>query len=94
MEERGTKRVEIVALDDKHQVTAVFASTLTGDVLPPQIKQLKTGQRCRKNPVDLRLSVVKPLSAHWMIKMFDYLKARPEFIVNSFSNVGIFSVMV
>ena len=42
----------------------------------------------------LRMSVVKPLSAHWMIKMFDYLKARPNIIVNGFSNVGIFSVMV
>ena len=31
MEKRGTKRVKIVALDDKRQITAVFAGTLTGD---------------------------------------------------------------
>ena len=30
MEKRGTKRVEIVALDEKRQITAVFAGTLTG----------------------------------------------------------------
>ena len=35
------------------------------------------------------MSVVKPLSARWMIKMFDYLKARPDIIVNGFRNVGI-----
>ena len=44
--------------------------------------------------MDLRMSVVKPLSACWMITMFDYLKARPDIIVNGFGNVGIFSVMM
>ena len=27
----------MIALDDKHQITAVFAGILTGDFLPPQI---------------------------------------------------------
>ena len=31
------KRVEIVAVDDKRQITAVFAGSLTGDFLPPQL---------------------------------------------------------
>ena len=37
MEKQGCKRVEIIALDDKRQITAVFAGTFTGDFLPPQI---------------------------------------------------------
>ena len=58
-------------------------------------KQLQTEPAGHgKNPVDLRLSVVKPLSAHWMIKMFDYLKTRPDTILSGFRNVGIFSVLV
>ena len=35
MEKRGCKRVEIIALDDKRQITTTFADTLTGDFLPP-----------------------------------------------------------
>ena len=37
MEKEGAKRVEIVAADDKRQITAVFAGTLCGDILPPQL---------------------------------------------------------
>ena len=49
MEKQGTKRVEIVALDDKRQITAVFAGTLTGDFLPPQVIYQDTTQRCLPN---------------------------------------------
>ena len=34
MEKRGTKRVEITGIDDKRQITAVFACTLSGKVPP------------------------------------------------------------
>lgn len=54
--------------------------------------QLKGGSQ--RNSVDLRLSVVKPLSAKWMMNMFNYIKARPEIIVGGFRNSGIFSVMM
>ena len=37
MEQEGTKRVELVAKDDKRQITAVFAASFTGDFLPPQL---------------------------------------------------------
>ena len=46
MEKEGTKRVEIVAVDDKQQITAVFAGTLTGDFLPPQLIYKGTTNRC------------------------------------------------
>ena len=37
MEKTGAKRVEIVGADDKRQITAVFAGTLSGKFLPPQL---------------------------------------------------------
>ena len=37
MEKEGAKRVEIAGVDDKRQITAVFAGSQTGDFLPPQL---------------------------------------------------------
>ena len=46
MEKRGTKRVEISAVDDKRQITAVFGCTLAGDFLPMQLIFTGTTQKC------------------------------------------------
>ena len=40
-------------------------------------------------PVDLRLSVVKPIGAQWVIELYDYLKGHPHIISNGFKHVGI-----
>ena len=40
-----------------------------------------------KAPIDLRLSVVKPEGARWMIAMYDYLKSKPEIISNGFKDI-------
>ena len=46
MELKGSKRVEIVGISDKRQITAVLCGTLTGEFLPPQlIYQGKTSAR-------------------------------------------------
>ena len=37
MAKKESKRVEIVGLGDKRQITAVFGCTMSGDFLPPQI---------------------------------------------------------
>ena len=37
MDKQGSKRIEIVGSDDKRQLTAVFAGSLAGDFLPPQL---------------------------------------------------------
>lgn len=37
MEERGAKQVPLTGLDDKRQITAVLACTLSGDLLPMQV---------------------------------------------------------
>ena len=40
-------------------------------------------------PVDMRLSIMKPIGAKWMIEASDYIKCHPEMIRNGFKNVGI-----
>ena len=60
MEKEGTKRVPIIA-DDKHQITAVFAGTLTGSFLPPQLIHKGTTKQCLptvKFPNDWHIHVV------------------------------------
>ena len=39
--------------------------------------------------VDLRLSVMKPLTAQWTIDMFTYLESHPDIIINGFKKSGI-----
>ena len=214
MAKEGSKRVEIAGIDDKRQITAVFAGTMVGDFLPPQLiykgktakclpsvkfpsewditftenhwsnekammsylekvlfpyiekkrVDLKLGKdypalvifdrfkaQCMQNilalleakhiyvvvpanctdrlqpldvsvnkaakeylrrqfqdwyseqiskqlhktnaiaPVDLKLSIVKPLGAKWMMGLYDYMKSKPEIIINGFKEVGIFN---
>ena len=40
MEEEGVRRMEIARKDDKHQITAVLAGTMSGDFLPPQLQNM------------------------------------------------------
>ena len=51
MEKRGTKRVEISATDDKWQITAVFACSLSGNLLPIQLIYKGTTPRCLPSSV-------------------------------------------
>lgn len=44
--EEGSKRVAIAGVDDKRQITAVFAGTRTGKFLPPQIIYAGKSKRC------------------------------------------------
>ena len=77
MEKKGTKRVEIVAADDKRQITAVFACSLTGNFLPIQLIYQGTTQRCLpKNvqfPADWHVTYT---ANHWSNTdtMIDYIK--------------------
>ena len=31
-----------------------------------------------KEPIDLRLSVMKPIGAKWLVELYDYMKSKPE----------------
>ena len=37
MELKGTKRIEIVGVNDKRQITALFCGTITGEFFPLQL---------------------------------------------------------
>ena len=53
--------------------------------------QLEQDVDAKITPVNLRLSVVKPLSLKWMFGVCDYLRSQPSIIVNGFKEVGITS---
>jgi len=46
MDKKGTKKVKFVGLDDKHQITVVFAATMAGHFLPPQLVYKGTTCAC------------------------------------------------
>ena len=46
IEKSGTKRVEIAGVDDKCQITAMFACSLSGDFLPIQLILKGTTKKC------------------------------------------------
>ena len=54
--------------------------------------QLQAGSSVE--PIDLRMAVVKPLSAKWMIALYDYLKSKPDIINNGFRHAGITAACV
>ena len=54
-----------------------------------QVCQQLQNSEAEKEPIDLRLSVVKPLGAKWLVDMYDYFKSQPDIIKNGFKGAGI-----
>ena len=53
-------------------------------------------QQVKQNPhpasfshVDVRLAIIKPLYAQWLIEAYYYMKSNPEIIANGFKAAGI-----
>ena len=42
-----------------------------------------------KKAVDLRLSVMKPHGAKWLVELHEYLRSKPDIIINGFRETGI-----
>ena len=40
-------------------------------------------------PVDLSMSIVKPLGAMWLMDAYEYIKSKPSIIINGFRGAGI-----
>ena len=40
-------------------------------------------------PVDIRMSVLKPLGAKWLVEMHNYIKENSDIIKNGFRGAGI-----
>ena len=53
-----------------------------------QIQQQVEG-KTEKKPVDLKLSIIKPIAARWFVKLSDYIKSKPDIIKNGFKGAGI-----
>jgi len=49
-------------------------------------------QNVKTQPADLRLSVVKPMGAKWMVYLYDYLKSKPDIIRNGFIATGLLTL--
>lgn len=76
MEKRGTKRVEIAALDDKRQITAVFACSLSGTFLPVQLLYQGTTEKCLPKNIEFPSNWhITCSSNHWSNQdtMVDYV---------------------
>ena len=52
MEKEGATRVEVAGVNDKRQLTAVFANTMSGDFLPPQLFYAGKTTRCLPKSVN------------------------------------------
>lgn len=44
-------------------------------------------------PVDMRLSVMKPLLSQWTVDMYKYFKAHPTIIINGFRSAGVTDIL-
>ena len=65
MKQEGSKCVEVVAKDDKWQITAVFAASFTGEFLLPQLVYEGKTERCLPQfqfPPDWKITF---LPNHW-----------------------------
>ena len=49
LEVQGSKQIDMVGLDDKREVTALLAVSLSGELLPPQVIYAGTTQSCHPN---------------------------------------------
>ena len=63
------------------QTANKISKQLKKDIAPPDVK------------VSLRLSVIKPLHAKWIVDLYHHLKADKEMIVNGFRTAGIFEAI-
>ena len=53
------------------------------------VVQLRQDRESAVQPVDLRMSVVKPLCAQWMISLYKYMKDKLDIIKNGYRHAGI-----
>lgn len=93
MEKEGSKRVEIAGIDDKRKITAVFAGTLVGDFLPPQL--IYQGKTKKSLPSVEFLSNwhVTYTDNHWSNEttMMDYLSSAPLLSLTCFEKTTFMS---
>ena len=45
-------------------------------------------------PVDLRLSIIKPLCAKWIVSMYEHIKSNLALVSNGFKEAGTFDCLL
>ena len=97
MAPEGSKRVEIVGIDDKRQITAVFAGTMSGLFLPPQIIYKGKTRKCLPN-IDFPESWdITYTSNHWANEATteEYIvKILLPYVKNKQKELGVSSALV
>ena len=80
---------------DRLQPLDISVNKPAKDFLRKQFQEWYSAKICRqfqgldpKEPVDLRLTVMKPLGATWMISLYQHLKRNPTIIKNGFSFIA------
>ena len=53
------------------------------------VKQMEAEKRSDQIKVDVRVSVVKPLHAKWIVKYYDNARTKPQLIINGWKESGI-----
>ena len=51
--------------------------------------KLEAGVPVDKITVDTRMSIIKNVSAEWLVSAFDYIQSHPSIIINGFTKAGI-----
>ncbi len=41
----------------------------------------------------MRISILKPVSAQWLVELYEYFKSNPKFIINGFRAAGIVDIL-
>ena len=58
-----------------------------------QVFKLLDGGAKMLSPVDLKLSIMKPLVARWLISIYDCIRANDSLIINSFKAAGTINAL-
>ena len=78
---KGGKRIEIAAVDDKRQITAIFTYTLSGKFLPIQLIYKGTASKCHPKGV--------PFPADWHITHTENHSANETTAIAHIENIII-----
>ena len=79
---------------DRLQPMDISVNKPAKDFLHAEFKSWYAKQVCsqfqgesEKAPIDMRLSVVKPLGFEWMKRLYDYTKSQPHLVSNGFKDI-------
>ena len=79
---------------DRLQPMDISVNKPAKDFLRGEFKSWYAKQVCsqfrgesEKAPIDMRLSVVKPLGFEWMKRLYDYIKSQPHLVSNGFKDI-------